>query len=168
MARLERTESRRARHSGSSDASPPMAAKSSTRSSVMNCGSIAIALSAEYGEDSCSGISLIGSMRSARCPACSSHAVIASRSPISPIPQLRADGMENNGTSIPARLVLDSEEVMRSCNGAAAQSPPQTRPRLVGGSRRRRPRGGSRRRSQGGRGSGGAPRAPRQARLHRA
>ena len=31
--------------------------------------------------------------------------------------------MENNGTSIPARLVLDGEEVMRSCNGAAARKP---------------------------------------------
>src|SRR4051794_38834630 len=64
---------------------------------------MAIALSAEYGERSCGGSSLIGSNCTNRCPADSSQRVSGPRSPISPMPQLVDDGIENSGTSIPAR-----------------------------------------------------------------
>jgi len=69
----------------------------------MNCGSIAIALSAEYGDRSPGGISLIGNSCSSRWPERSSHLANGSRSPISPMPQLVVEGIENSGTSIPAR-----------------------------------------------------------------
>ena len=69
----------------------------------MNCGSIAIALSAEYGEVSPGGISLIGSNWRSRKPAVPSQRVIAPMSPMSPMPQLRDDGREKSGTSRPER-----------------------------------------------------------------
>ena len=78
----------------------------------MYCGSIAIALSAPYGEGSSGEVSVMGRSWSSRCPALANHAVIRSRSPISPIPQLRADGIENNGTRVPARRSFDTS-VMR-------------------------------------------------------
>ena len=69
----------------------------------MYCGSIAIALSAEYGEVSLGSISLIGSSCRRRRPAVSSQRAMAPMSPISPMPQLRDEGMEKSGTSRPAR-----------------------------------------------------------------
>src|SRR6185436_20336720 len=49
------------------------------------------------------GISLIGSSCRMWMPAASSQRTIASISPISPMPQLRDEGMEKSGTSAPAR-----------------------------------------------------------------
>src|SRR5262245_58174665 len=72
----------------------------------MYCGSIAIALSDPYGDGSSGEVSVIGRSWSRRWPAKASHAAVRSRSPISPIPQLRADGIENNGHSRPARRSL--------------------------------------------------------------
>src|SRR5262245_32381795 len=69
----------------------------------MNCGSIAIALSAEYGDISPGGISLIGSSCKILRPAVSSQRTIEAMSPISPMPQLRDEGIENSGISAPAR-----------------------------------------------------------------
>lgn len=69
----------------------------------MNCGSIAIALSAEYGEVSLGGISLIGSNWRSRKPAVPSQRVIAPMSPMSPMPQLFDEGTEKSGTSRPER-----------------------------------------------------------------
>jgi hypothetical protein len=74
----------------------------------MNCGSIAIALSAEYGDRSSGGISFIGSSCRMRWPAPASHRARGSISPISPMPQLRVEGMEKSGTSIPARRREDT------------------------------------------------------------
>ena len=99
--------SRRCRRSRSSASSPPMASTSSTAAIVMNCGSIAIALSAEYGERSCGGSSLIGSSCTKRWPADSSHRASGAMSPISPIPQLRDEGTEKSGTRMPARRGCD-------------------------------------------------------------
>ena len=73
------------------------------RRSEMNCGSIAIALSAEYGDVSPGGISLIGSSCSSRWPAPREPPRHGSMSPISPMPQLRDEGIEKSGTRIPAR-----------------------------------------------------------------
>ena len=68
----------------------------------MKTGSIAIALSAEYGEFCPSSISFTGSSCTKSRPACSSHRANRGRSGISPTPQLARDGIENNGTSTPA------------------------------------------------------------------
>src|SRR5262245_3870450 len=92
----------------------------------MNCGSIAIALRAEYGDDSDGGISLIGSMRRRRCPARSSQRVTASRSPISPMPQLRDEGIENSGISSPARR--DNEDGLTGSSRAREPKEPLERP----------------------------------------
>src|SRR5881628_4198445 len=116
-----RTRSSCSRSSRSSPPSPPISAKSSSMSSVMNCGSIAMALSAEYGEVSPGGISLIGSSCRRCCPADSSHRVIGSMSPISPMPQLRDDGIENSGTRIPARREPDRACGIRALVGREPQ-----------------------------------------------
>src|SRR5882762_1453568 len=79
----------------------------------MNCGSIAIALSAEYGDDSPGGISLMGRSCRIRCPPASSQRAIASMSPISPTPQLRDEGIENSGINTPARRDPDPCRVIR-------------------------------------------------------
>src|SRR3954468_11591614 len=65
-------------------------------------GSIAIALRAEYGEFWPSAISLTGRSWTKRSPAADSQGASRGRSEISPIPQLRRDGIENSGTSAPA------------------------------------------------------------------
>ena len=54
---------------------------------------------------------MIGSNWSRRCPASASHAVMRSRSPISPIPQLRVDGIEKSGTRIPARRLFNPDVI---------------------------------------------------------
>jgi hypothetical protein len=54
---------------------------------------MAMALSAEYGEVSPGGISLIGSSCSSRCPAAASQRANGAMSPISPIPQMRDEGI---------------------------------------------------------------------------
>src|SRR6185503_19765395 len=77
--------------------------KSSTPSSVMNCGSIAMALSAEYGDVSPGGISLMGSSCRILIPAAASQRTIEAMSQISPMPLLRDDGIEKSGISTPAR-----------------------------------------------------------------
>src|SRR5262245_53533788 len=90
----------------------------------MNCGSIAIALSAEYGDISPGGISLIGSSCKILRPAVSSQRTIEAMSPISPMPQLRDEGIENSGMSAPARREPGLGGVIRwfhaSCNRNAA------------------------------------------------
>src|SRR5687768_3152737 len=68
----------------------------------MKMGSIAIAVIAEYGEFWPSAISLIGSSCTNENPASAIHRPSSGRSPISPIPQLSRDGIENSGTSRPA------------------------------------------------------------------
>src|SRR5688500_3190410 len=67
-------------------------------------GSSAIADSAEYGDVCPALISLRGSSCSADSPAWRSQSANAGRSAISPIPQLREEGIENSGMSAPARL----------------------------------------------------------------
>src|SRR6185437_1719145 len=68
----------------------------------MKIGSIAIALSAEYGEFWPSAISLSGSSWTNEHPASAIHAPSLGRSGSSPMPQLSFDGTENSGTSSPA------------------------------------------------------------------
>ena len=69
---------------------------------------MAIALNAEYGELCPSCISLSGRNWTKSNPADSSHFESGTRSGISPIPQLRRDGIEKSGTSTPAcRPVLN-------------------------------------------------------------
>jgi hypothetical protein len=68
----------------------------------MKIGSIAIALSAEYGELWPPAISLSGSSCTKANPALDTQSPSAGRSASSPIPQLRRDGIEKSGTSSPA------------------------------------------------------------------
>ena len=69
---------------------------------------MAIALNAEYGELCPSCISLSGRNWTKSNPADYSHFERGTRSGISPIPQLRRDGIEKSGTSTPAcRPVLN-------------------------------------------------------------
>src|SRR5262245_956872 len=64
---------------------------------------MAIALIAEYGDCWPGAISLIGRSCTTRCPASASQAVSASRSPMSPMPQLVVRGHENSGIRMPDR-----------------------------------------------------------------
>src|SRR4051812_22324325 len=66
-------------------------------------GSIAIVLNAEYGDRWPGAISLTGSNWTRPRPAVISQRAKCGRSEISPIPQLSRDGMENSGTTTPAR-----------------------------------------------------------------
>src|SRR5687768_6131099 len=81
---------------------------------LMNWGSIAIADSAEYGDDSDGASSLSGRICSTDWCATRSHAAIAGISPISPIPQLREERSENSGTLIPADRELGFMGARRS------------------------------------------------------
>ena len=68
----------------------------------MKIGSIAIALSAEYGEFCPSAISFSGRSWTKSNPAADIHWPSRTTSGISPIPQLSRDGIENSGTRTPA------------------------------------------------------------------
>src|SRR5262245_11225051 len=68
----------------------------------MKIGSIAIALSAEYGEFCPPAISLSGSSCTNANPASDIHEPSVGRSVSSPMPQLRREGIETSGTSRPA------------------------------------------------------------------
>jgi len=68
----------------------------------MKTGSIAMAVSAEYGEFCPTAISLIGSSWMNENPACDIQRSSFGRSPISPMPQLSRDVSEKSGTSRPA------------------------------------------------------------------
>src|SRR5829696_733348 len=65
-------------------------------------GSMAIALSAEYGELCPSAISFAGSSCTNPRPAAESQRASRGRSGISPMPQLAREGIENSGTRMPA------------------------------------------------------------------
>src|SRR5918993_3030072 len=82
-------------------------------------GSIAMALSAEYGEVWLSPISLTGSSCTTERPASCSHRANTGRSAISPMPQLAAEGIENNGTSAPARRPLRRDSAMHAVQHTA-------------------------------------------------
>src|SRR5262245_23400735 len=69
----------------------------------MKMGSMAIALIAEYGDCWAGAISLIGSSCSTRWPADASQAVVASKSPMSPMPQLVVREHEKSGIRMPER-----------------------------------------------------------------
>src|SRR5262245_60782293 len=89
----------------------------------MYCGSIAIALSDPYGDGSSGEVSVIGRSWSRRWPAKASQAAVRSRSPISPIPQLRADGIENNGHSRPARRSLGANVMNETMHRKSENDP---------------------------------------------
>ena len=93
----------------------------------MNCGSIAIALSAEYGDVSPGGISLIGSSCSTRCPArAQPRGDRLEVADLADAPAARR-GIENSGTQYPARRDRSAQchAVQRSahCEAAASHSP---------------------------------------------
>jgi hypothetical protein len=91
-----------ARSAAVSSSSPPSASISGTTDGAMKIGSIAIALSAEYGEFCPPAISFSGSSCTNEKPASAIHSLSVGRSHSSPMPQLRRDGIEKSGTSIPA------------------------------------------------------------------
>src|SRR5438874_8220313 len=88
--------------SSSSALSPPSASTSGMSDGAMNSGSIAIALSAEYGEFCPSAISFNGSSCRKLNPASRIQHPMRMMSGISPMPQLAREGMEKSGTSRPA------------------------------------------------------------------
>ena len=94
---------------------------------LMNCGSIAIALSAEYGDVSDGASSFSGRICSTDWFAARSHAAMAGISPISPIPQLRVERSENSGTLMPARRDLPIIEAGRPVRGAPRRQDANTR-----------------------------------------
>ena len=75
-------------------------------------GSMAIALVAEYGEVWPAAISLMGSSCSTPRPASRIQADMGTRSRISPMPQLRDEGIENSGSSSPAVRPVGTVRVM--------------------------------------------------------
>ena len=88
---------------------------------AMKIGSIAIALSAEYGELWPSAISLTGSSCSDRqAGARAATPAKTGRSAISPIPQLREEGIENSGTSAPARRPASERSATHVLHARAA------------------------------------------------
>src|SRR6185295_5117151 len=88
----------------------------------MNTGSMAMALTAEYGDCWPAAISFRGSNWRTDCPAADSHFVIGARSAISPMPQLRVEGKEKSGTSKPARRVMIVVPRRQGCNHSAEKS----------------------------------------------
>ena len=93
---------RRARHSGSSASSPPIASKFFDSGERDELRIDRHRAQAWPGEDSVTGIRLIGSIRSRRWPACSSHDTSAGDRRSRQVPNLVVDGMENSGTRSPA------------------------------------------------------------------
>src|SRR6476659_1293128 len=80
----------------------------------MKMGSIAIALVAEYGDVWPAAISLMGNSCTNPRPASRAQAANGMRSRISPIPQLRDEGIENSGSSSPAVRPVGTVRVMAS------------------------------------------------------
>src|SRR3954447_6580600 len=119
MAGAERAASSLERSSSLSARSPPSASTSGTRDGAMNNGSIAIALSAEYGEFCPSAISFNGSSCRKLNPASRIQQPIRMTSGISPTPQLSRDGIENSGTSRPAWRPAKKSRVMHALQDQA-------------------------------------------------